>query len=202
MSSLRTRAWLDISALSNEEFAVYAHCGLILEREERMSSDECAGVLINRFSFSFSNVSAAFNALFGSERTCTLTLAREELLAVIRLLSHASNYTQWQYFLFEQTHPHPNFRRSKQSNTIQDGKGSENKAAEKHPPPPPPPRRTFSDKNPFSNLLQSSKPHLPPRQSAPDTQTETASTSTRNQNDVREQTPEFDAAVAELADIC
>ncbi|TIA83489.1 hypothetical protein E3P89_02097 [Wallemia ichthyophaga] len=81
-------------------------------------------------------------------------------------------------------HPHPNFRRSKQSNTIQDGKGSENKAAEKHPPPPPPPRRTFSDKNPFSNLLQSSKPHLPPRQSAPDTQTETASTSTRNQNDV------------------
>ncbi|TIB31891.1 hypothetical protein E3P86_03261 [Wallemia ichthyophaga] len=152
--------------------------------------------------FSFSNVSAAFNALFGSERTCTLTLAREELLAVIRLLSHASNYTQWQYFLFEQTHPHPNFRRSKQSNTIQDGKGSENKAAEKHPPPPPPPRRTFSDKNPFSNLLQSSKPHLPPRQSAPDTQTETASTSTRNQNDVREQTPEFDAAVAELADIC
>lgn len=68
-----------------------------------MSSDECAGVLINRFSFSFSNVSAAFNALFGSERTCTLTLAREELLAVIRLLSHASNYTQWQYFLFEQS---------------------------------------------------------------------------------------------------
>lgn len=68
-----------------------------------MSSDEYANILINRYHFSFSTVSAAFNALFGTQHS----FGQGEVLAVVRLLSHTDrkevDYTQWQQLLFDQS---------------------------------------------------------------------------------------------------